>query len=125
MAELPSDEHWVAYSSKQSYPYAAFHSPERGSTLCFEDRDGCQGLHRHYDSELTEAVERGSLRCKIRLEPVEYLSLFDLNLSTPNIRSLFRLATEGVSSLYTLYSIEEYDAKRGVATCLFRRTTRD
>ena len=125
MAELPSDEHWVAFSSKQSYPYAAFHSSERGSTLCFEDRDGCQGLHRHYDSELTEAVERGSLRCKIRLEPVEYLSLFDLNLSTPNIRSLFRLATEGVSSLYTLYSIEEYDAKRGVATCLFRRTTRD
>ena len=125
MRPLPDDERWTAYTSSSSYPYASFHSAAEGETLCFEDRDGCQGLHRYHDKELDELALRGLLRCKIYLPTAEYTSLFDPHNLSCSIRSRFRLEVEGASSLYTLQSIEEYDARTSVATCLFRRTTQD
>lgn len=125
LRSLPSDECWVAYTSANRYPYAAFHSASALQSLCFEDRDGCQGLHSYHDTELNESVKRGSLRCKIMLPLTDYLSLFDPNSTTLSIRSRFRLEINGASSLYTLRAVESYDALQGVATCLFRRTMSD
>lgn len=125
LRSLPRDECWVAYTSANRYPYAAFHSASALQSLCFEDRDGCQGLHSYHDTELNECVKRGSLRCKIMLPLTDYLSLLDPNSTTLSIRSRFRLEINGASSLYTLRAVESYDALRGVATCLFRRTMSD
>ena len=125
MQPLPTGQKWTAYSSASKYPYAAFHSTLCGQTLCFEDRDGCEGLHRYHIGELDEQALRGSLRCKISLPLTDYLSLFDPNNSTLSIRSRFRLEVEGASSLFTLRGIEHYDPEQGVATCLFRRTLID
>lgn len=125
MRALSDDEHWTAFTSSTSYPYAAFHSATEAETLCFEDRDGCEGLHHYYDNELEESAQRGLLRCKIYLPVADYASLFDPNNLTYSIRSRFRLEVEGSSSLYTLRAIEDYDAQRGVATVLFRRTRQD
>ena len=47
---LPKGERWGFPSYGTSYPLAAFHLPER-FTLCFEDRDSAEGLHRYYDGE--------------------------------------------------------------------------
>ena len=122
---LPANEKWTAYTTSSSYPYAAFHSEAMGETLCFEDRDGCRGLHRYYDRELEEISSRGLLRCKFRLPVSDYVSLFDPHNKSLSIRSRFRLEVEGASSLYTLRCIEHYDPKTGVATALFRRTMTD
>ena len=125
MRTLPVDEKWTAHTSTNSYPYAAFHSEAMGETLCFEDRDGCEGLHRYHDRELEEIALRGLLRCKILLPVADYVSLFDPHNESLSIRSRFRLEIEGAASLYTLRSIEHYDPLSGVATCLFRRQTTD
>ena len=49
MRTLPEGERWGWPSNGTSYPLAAFHlpeeEPEAAFTLCFEDRDGAQGLH--------------------------------------------------------------------------------
>jgi hypothetical protein len=125
MKILPAGQKWVAYTSANIYPHVAFHSKEAGATLCFEDRDGCKGLHSYYDNELKECAERGSLRCTLYLPAADYLALLDPNNSDLSIRSRFRLEVAGASSLYTLLSVEHYNPDSGVATCLFRRTTTD
>ena len=125
MAELSPGEHWNSSSNTHLYPHVSFHSAQSGYTLCFEDRDGCKGLHRYYDTELAEAAERGELHCKIRIPMVEYIGLFDPHSSQPTIRSIFRLEVDGAESLFRLRAIESYDYEKGVATCLFSRILRD
>lgn len=122
---LADDEHWSSMTAIDGYPCVAFHSAALRQSLCFEDRDGCTGLHTYYDQELSQIAERGSLRCKIRLPIADYLALLDPNSESATIRSRFRLEVDGAESLFTLRSIESYDAERGVATCLFRRCTTD
>lgn len=122
---LPSGQKWVAYTSSSSYPCATFHSQTFGQTLCFEDRDGCIGLHHYYDNELKASAMRGSLRCDIHLPVSDYLAMLDPKSSQFSIRSRFRLEVAGASSLYTLLSVESYNPESGIATCLFRRTTTD
>jgi hypothetical protein len=125
MKMLPTGEHWQAYTTHESYPFASFHSPSAEMTLDFSDRDNLVGLHQYYDRELLECSERGTFVCSIKLRPDEYLSLLDPNSEGANIRSRFRLRNEYGSSLFTLMSIEEYDPDNYVATCRFRRTLTD
>lgn len=125
LCPLPEGENWIAYTSSTSYPHGSFHSPQADYTLCFEDRDGLEGLHRYYDREMDEMTLRGELRCKLYLPMHEYVALFDPHNSACSIRSRFRLKIEGVSALYTLRAVENYDPERGVATALFRRTLHD
>lgn len=122
---LPEDERWSSMTAIDGYPCVAFHSATLQQSLCFEDRDGCTGLHTYYDQELSEIAERGLLQCKIHLPLAEYVALLDPDSESATIRSRFRLEVDGAESLYTLRSIEAYDAERGVATCLFRRCTTD
>lgn len=122
---LPNGESWIAYTSSSSYPHGSFHSSQADYTLCFEDRDGLEGLHRYYDRELDEMTLRGELRCKVYLPTYEYVSLLDPHNTECSIRSRFRLKVEGVSALYTLRAVEDYDPETGVATAIFRRTMYD
>lgn len=120
LMELAQGEHWNSASNTHLYPHAAFHSAQSGNTLCFEDRDGCEGLHRYYDTELKED-ERGALSCKIYIPVHEYVELFDPNNPHASIRSIFRLRVEGAESLFRLRRIDDYDPHLGVATCQFSR----
>lgn len=122
---LPRGENWIAYTSSSGYPHGSFHSPQADYTLCFEDRDGLEGLHRYHDRELDEMTLRGELRCKLYIPVQEYVALFDPRNIECSIRSRFRLEVEGVSTLYTLRAVENYDPESGVATALFRRTMYD
>lgn len=124
LAELAEGEHWSSNSNPHLYPHASFHSSLSDKTLCFEDRDGREGLHRYYDTELMEA-ERGDVRCNIYITAHEYVALFDPNTSEASLLSLFRLRIEGGEALFRLRRIESYDPRKGVATCLFRRMLRD
>ena len=122
---LAQGEMWGAPYSKQMYPLAAFHfaGDERtdGFTLCFEDRDGHQGLHKFHERRLREQAEGLMLTLSLRLKPDEVASLTCCREGSASVRSLFRLDVDGRSSgaLYSLRSIEGYDPSKPTVRCTF------
>lgn len=146
MRPLPGDERWGYPSYGRSYPLAAFHYAGAGAgeavaaaadsadsaaaaaepfTLCFEDRDGAAGLHRHYDTQWRVDGFRQSLKVTLALDPDELVALLDFESDGPNIRSLFRLYAGGQAALYRLRAVESYDTARRTARCVFFRAERD
>lgn len=121
MKRLPNGEYWPSPFSRDSYPCVAFHSPEEGETLCFEDRDGVEGLHRFYDKELRECATCQMLTTDIYLPPEQYVAMLDPNSGGANIRSRFRLNIQNSPALFRLDAIEGYDSKRHIARCRFQR----
>lgn len=124
LRELPQGERWGFPAYGESYPFAAFHSPEE-FTLCFEDRDGVQGLHRYYDDELRQRSLRRRLRLTLKLTPLELQSLGEWCSSSANLRSTFVLSLNGQRAKYHLEAVESYDVERGCAVCRFVRQTND
>lgn len=122
---LPDGEYWPSPDGDEGYPMAAFHSMESGDTLCFDDRDGCMGLHNFYDTFLEERAKRQRLECDIRLTPMEYAALFDPYGSGAMLRSHFRLDVCGQEALFRLEAIEEYDFRTHTAHCVFMRRLAD
>lgn len=121
---LPEGEVWES-NEEGCYPFAAFHSPSAEATLCFEDRDLLEGLHRFYDAQLSTEAERERYTCTLHICPSDYVSLFDLDSTGATIRSRFRLAVGGNSSIFRLHSIEDYDLDTHTAKCVFIRTLAD
>lgn len=102
-----------------SLPYVSFHAPEVGFTLCFEDRDGAQGLNRHYLNQM-ELYRRSQLvSLSLQLSTLEYSNLFSPNDSSPSVRSIFLFDIYGERFKTILHSIESYNIKSGVARCTF------
>jgi len=127
---LPAGERWGYPLNGERYPLAAFHfagdAETAGFTLCFEDRDGLEGLHRFYDDRLAAEDDRQQVTLRLRIAPDEYAALFRLaGEPHPTIRSLFRLQIAGGSSLFTLRAVEAYDPREGAARCRFERLSRD
>lgn len=125
MVALPDGQRWPSPSGLNAYPLATFHSPNVADTLCFEERDNRRGLHRFYDAELEAQSKRGVLSCEVSISPLEYAALFDPSSMGATIRSRFRLAVGGNTSLFVLDAIEDYDVERHVARCRFRRLMQD
>ena len=121
---LPEGEFWPSPSGVVGYPLVAFHSSEVGATLCFDDRDGCQGLHRYYDSQIGQSTTRQRLECDLHITPVEYAALFDPS-SEISLRSHFRLEACGQNSLFRLVSLESYNPTTHTAHCIFERCMSD
>lgn len=124
LRELPEGEVWSFPSYAQSYPFAAFHAPGE-FTLCFEDRDGEQGLHHYYDNEWQAQQIRRTLTLDLRLAPHEVAALSDCSGHGPNIRSRYMFNIAGQRAAYNLVAVEGYDAERAVARCRFMRTLND
>lgn len=142
--DLSGSEKWVFPSFGDRYPLAAFHYPAGLSesdgaaivgkplaagpaepfTLCFESRDGAEGLKAYYESELSSLERQRRLHVALQMAPEEMQQLEEVAAAEPSRRSLFRLG-EGDKALYRLYGIEGYDAARGVAYCVMERTMRD
>ena len=89
MQPLPAGERWGYPSTGDSYPLAAFHrnDPDNGFTLCFEDRDGQQGLHRFYDTQAEQEKRCQHLTLHLRLEPCDIERLFQIQRLAPCIAS--------------------------------------
>ena len=97
-----------------------------GFTLCFEDRDAVQGLHRFRDLQLEAGDTLQRLTVQLRISADEYAALFRLDgTSYPSLRSCFRLRIAGGTAHYTLAAIASYDPQSGIARCLFDRLTTD
>lgn len=126
---LSAGERWGYPSAKASYPLAAFHFPgdwhTEGFTLCFEDREQQQGLHRYYDKQVARESVRQQIALTLRIEPHEFEALFSPGTGAPDIRSVFLIDTGNGSVRATLRRIESYDPSRSSARCLFIRLSGD
>lgn len=132
MRSLPAGERWPDPSGDGSqYPLAAFHLAAEetddglGMTLCFEDRDGVEGLHRFYDREEALRNGRRAVTLTLRIEPHEFEALFTPGGALPDLRCLFRITTDEGECCATLRRIEAYDPVAGTARCRFSLLTHD
>ncbi len=100
-------------------PYAAFHAVDDDFTLCFEDRDGVQGLNRFYLSEVALYARSQVVTLSLKLSALDYSNLFAPNTSSASQRSIFLFTLRGESFRAILQSIESYDPSSGVARCSF------
>lgn len=120
---LPAGERLGAPAPDGVYPSATFHRAEEGEegfTLCFEDRDGVEGIHRFLDPR--EAVRKRGERITLKLllgadefEALRHRSTADT--VGMDALFLFRLGAESVRC--RLEAVEEYNPREGVATCRF------
>ncbi len=123
MRALPTGERWGAPSFGEEYPFAAFHAPKE-FTLCFEDRDGVQGLHRYYDREWQELSLRRRLSLSLTLPSHALPSLADATQGG-GARDIYRLSIAGQRASYYLHRITGYDAATRRAQCEMIRTAED
>lgn len=129
MHPLPDGQRWGYPSHAAEYPLAAFHftgdDAEPPFTLCFEDRDGAEGLHRYYDRQTTQENRCCRIALSLRLAPHEFASLFAPGTGAPDIRSVFVLDTGGDTVRATLHSVGDYDPAKGSVRCTFDRLPED
>ena len=125
MHPLPGNERWGFPSAKAEYPLAAFHFAGDGAaesfTLCFEDRDRTQGLHRYYDRQAAQESAGQRITLSLRLAPHEFESLFTPGTGMPDLRSVFLLDTGEEPVRATLHAIGEYDPETASVRCTFTR----
>lgn len=124
MRSLPEGERLGAPAPEGSYPLAAFHLPEDGSgggfTLCFEDRDGAQGLHRFHEEHEAELRAAQRLCATLHLIPDELEGLRHRSTEhTVGLDARFRFRLEGEAIHGRLERIESYDPEREIAQCRF------
>ena len=137
MRPLPAGQRWGFPSYGTSYPYAAFHHAAQrldGTfeaaggepfTLCFEDRDGAEGLHTRYDRAWRREASRRQVTVSVRLAAHELAALLDGAADGGNVRSVFILGSGVERARYRLGAVEGYDAATGLARCVMLREAED
>lgn len=129
LRQLPEGERWDGPAGGQAYPLAAFHLAGDGQgeswTLCFEDRDGLQGLHRYYDRQIEQERCCQRIALSVRIEPHEIEQLLGGGTGALTLRSRFRLTIGGEAFCCRLSAIEGYDPAAASTRCIFVRTTEE
>lgn len=120
LKELPEGECWVTHDRLDHYPYATFSDGE-SVNLCFEDRDGLQGLNRYYTAHLARLSEGQRLTLDLHLTTAEIASLFTADGTKPSLRTRFRFNIKGEHSLFRLAKVDSWDTERGTVRCTFER----
>lgn len=87
------------------------------ATLSFADKDGIEGLHKHYDKQIALWEKAKRLTCYCRVEAWEIEAL-RYNMENINFRSLFHLNIKGEDIYGRLESIE-YEPSNTTNKCVF------
>jgi hypothetical protein len=87
------------------------------ATLSFADKDGIEGLHKHYDKQIALWEKAKRLTCYCRVEAWEIEALRH-NAENINFRSLFHLNIKGEDIYGRLESIE-YEPTNTTNKCVF------
>ncbi len=119
MKLLPANELWGWPSEGTSYPKIAFHAPESGYTLCFENRGGCTGLHSRYDRSVKLWNNSRRVTLWLHLDPEDVESLSFPTGTGPDFHKLFRFDIDGEQGLYTLDEVCNYDPSAASTKCVF------
>ncbi|MFI3277610.1 MAG: hypothetical protein SNH13_00415 [Rikenellaceae bacterium] len=108
----------MTYEAEQM-PYIAFHSSQRGISLCFEDRDGVTGLNQHYLNEMSY-IERGRIvTLSLSLSVDEMNALLSPCQGKAFLWDTFILTLGGEPSRARLRAVESFSPAEGVARCKF------
>jgi hypothetical protein len=118
LAPLPSGESWGWPLSGASYPLLAFHSPEGGYTLCFEDRDGCTGLHSYRDRDTRLWNQGRRITVWLALDATDIESLSFPNGAGADFRALYRLRIEGEECLCRLEEVCDHSPAAPSTKCI-------
>lgn len=120
---LPEDEIWGASALENKYPLAAFFFEGDSNTepfsLCFEDRQGIQGLNRYFTAQAYRTAHAVRLKAAVRLSIAELEALLSLETEMATIRDSFILDTLPQRGRFRIESIEKYDLERQLAICTF------
>jgi hypothetical protein len=119
LTELPAGETWGWPSNGNLYPHLAFHDPERGFTLCFEDRDGAEGLHTRYDHDIRLWNNSKRVTMWLNLDPADIESLSFPTGHGADFRRLYRLDSDGEVGLYHLEEVCDYSPSATSTKCVF------
>ncbi len=107
-------------SNYEQIPYIAFHSTYNdGMTLCFEDRDGLEGLNRYYRDEVERDDATQYVTLTLKLTPHEVAMLLSPTDGAASVLSTFRLLIDGEWAVCRLQAIEGYTLGTGSAKCKF------
>lgn len=118
MCALPAGQSWGwPGTGRTSYPLIAFHTPDKG-TLCFEDRDGCTGLHRFWDDDAALWNDGRRVTAWLSLEAREIESLSFPTGGDVDFRSLYRLSIDGETALYRLQEVLDYTPSAPSTECV-------
>lgn len=121
---LPDGECWIASEKLDHYPYATFSDGE-SINLCFEDREGLQGLNRYHTDKLARLCNGQTLTLDLHLTTAEIASLFTADGTIPSLRTRFRFTIQGESSLFRLAKIESWNTDNATLRCTFERELKD
>jgi hypothetical protein len=117
--ELPDNETWGWPSNGSTYPRLAFHDPEEGFTLCFEDRDGVEGLHTRYDHDVRLWNNSKRVTMWLNLDPADIESLSFPTGHGVDFGRLYSLDLEGEVGLYRLEEVCDYSPSAVSTKCIF------
>lgn len=120
---LPEGESWGTTKRSTTYPYAAFLDEE--TNLCYEERNGMEGLSRHFLPMLLRRRDSQNVALDLCLTTAEIATLFTSDGTNPSLRSRFRFDINGESSLFRLARVERWDSDSNVVRCLFERELND
>ena len=124
MRPLPNGECWIASNRLKEYPYAAF-LDEESINLCFEDRNGLQGLHTYHLAQAERAAQRERITLTLHLTTAEAANLFSAEGSLPTLRSIYRFSILGESSRYRLVRVDSWSVENRSIRCTFERELTD
>lgn len=124
LRQLPANECWIANRAYESYPYAAFLDKE-GTNLCFEERNGTEGLSRYHLPELERLTNAQLVTLDLTLSTAEAVSLLTESCSAISVRNTYRIAIGDESSLYRLVKTEKWKPEKRSIRCTFERILKD
>lgn len=90
-----------------------------GFTMCFEDRDSAEGLHRFYDKTFDTYGNGKKVEVYISLSPHEIEPLVYPNSLGHDFSALYRLVINGENALYRLEQVCDYDPEEPSTKCIF------
>lgn len=102
-----------------SQPTIYFHSEDDNFTLCFDDRDGVEGLNHHYTQQLSLEQEGQYLTLWLKLSPYDIASLNSPLEQRASYLSNFLFTIGGEGVVCRLQQLESYDVDSLLAECKF------
>ena len=117
---LPQGESWGTSSRADKYPYAAFLDDE-SVNLCFENRNGIEGLHRYHLPMLLRQRDNRRVTLDLFLTTAEIANLFTVDGTKPSVRTRFRFDIQGESAIFRLVKIEKWDMESNIVRCSFEQ----
>ena len=92
-----------------------------GYTLCYEDRDGVEGLHRWWDGLVAAYASGLRLEAWVRLRPDDIEALIRPNRPMRDFRARFRLRIDGEWSDWRLEEVCDYNPAAVSTRCVFMK----